>query len=371
MFIWRRARVLHFGCVNLRSQQYCIFNEKYDRETYLKKIQEFNLAFFSEVKKIKKLCSDFWLKFPNKYMHGIQNLSSSGDYVFNSRYVKKSFIVTESEYCKYCAALISKNNRDCYDFSQFGENTERIYESLICGKNISNFIGCISCLEGRDIRYSLACSGSDLFGCIGLNKKKHCILNRQYTKEDYEMLVSKIIKHMSEMPYLDKKGRSYTYGDFFPTEISQYDYNETTAQEFFPLTKEEALKQGYSWKESKERNYKIDILPEDLPDNIKDVPDDIVSKILGCEHQGECKEQCTTAFKIIDRELSFYRSHNIPLPHLCPNCRHYERIQNRNPNKLWHRKCMKSGCQNEFETSFSPDRPEIVYCEDCYKQEVY
>ncbi len=32
---------------------------------------------------------------------------------------------------------------------------------------------------------------------------------------------------------------------------------------------------------------------------------------------------------------------------------------------------MKEGCQNEFETSYAPDRPEIVYCERCYQQEVY
>jgi hypothetical protein len=360
-----------FGCVNLRSQQYCIFNEKYSKEDYLKKISEFDLESYQETQKLKKISEDFWLKFPNKYMHGIQNLGSSGDYIFNSRYVKNSFIVTESEYCKYCATLISKNNKECFDFTQFGENTELVYESLVCGNNISNIIGGISCLEGRDIRYSIACRGSDLFGCVGLNNKKYCILNKQYTKENYEALVQRIIEHMNTVPYIDKNKRTYVYGDFFPTEISQYDYNETTAQEFFPLTKEEALEQGYSWKEPKERNYQIDIKPEDLPDDIKEVKDDITSKILGCEHGGKCKEQCTTAFKVIESELNFYRSQKIPLPRLCPNCRHYQRVLHRNPNKLWHRKCMKEGCENEFETSYSPDRPEIVYCEDCYKQEVY
>ena len=28
-------------------------------------------------------------------------------------------------------------------------------------------------------------------------------------------------------------------------------------------------------------------------------------------------------------------------------------------------------CKTEIQTSYPPDRPEIVYCEDCYKQEVY
>ncbi|KKP59766.1 MAG: hypothetical protein UR55_C0020G0001, partial [Candidatus Nomurabacteria bacterium GW2011_GWF1_34_20] len=53
------------------------------------------------------------------------------------------------------------------------------------------------------------------------------------------------------------------------------------------------------------------------------------------------------------------------------NCRHYERLSQRNPMKLWHRSCMKEGCTNEFETSYAPERSEIVYCEKCYQQEVY
>ena len=78
-----------------------------------------------------------------------------------------------------------------------------------------------------------------------------------------------------------------------------------------------------------------------------------------------------TAFRILPEDLKFYRRMNLPLPRLCPNCRHYQRLKQRNPLKLWHRKCMKEGCTNEFETSYAPNRPEIVYCEKCYQQEVY
>ena len=61
----------------------------------------------------------------------------------------------------------------------------------------------------------------------------------------------------------------------------------------------------------------------------------------------------------------------IPIPRICPECRHIERFKNRGPNKLWHRQCMKKNCNNEFETSYAPDRQEIVYCESCYNKEVY
>lgn len=175
---------------------------------------------------------------------------------------------------------------------------------------------------------------------------------------------------MNDMPYIDSKGRVYKYGEFFPSELSPFCYNETIAQEYFPLTKEQALEQGYKWKDKEERNYSIDIKNEDIPDDINNVNDDIISKVIECQHK-DCNHQCTEAFKIIPEELQFYKRMNLPIPHLCPNCRHYERLSQRNPLKLWHRRCMKEGCNNEFETSYAPERPEIVYCEKCYQKEVY
>ena len=185
---------------------------------------------------------------------------------------------------------------------------------------------------------------------------------------------------MNNMPYVDQEGKIYKYGEFFPVELSPFCYNETIAQEYFPLTKVEALEQGYRWKDKDERDYKIDIESENIPDDIKGVNKDIIGKVIECEHKGKCNEQCTEAFKIIEDELSFYRKMNLPLPHLCPNCRHYTRQKQRNPVKLWDRSCMcdkenhfhgEDKCEIEFETSYAPDRLEIVYCEKCYQAEVY
>jgi hypothetical protein len=173
------------------------------------------------------------------------------------------------------------------------------------------------------------------------------------------------------MPYIDNKGRIYKYGEFFPSELSPFAYNETIAGEYFPLTKEQAISQGYRWKDREERNYNIDIKNEEIPDDINEVQEDIVNKVIECAHKGECNHQCTEAFKIIPAELQFYKRMNLPLPRFCPNCRHYERLSQRNPLKLWHRQCMKEGCKNTFETSYAPERPEIVYCESCYNKEIY
>jgi hypothetical protein len=176
------------------------------------------------------------------------------------------------------------------------------------------------------------------------------------------------MEHMNTMPYVDKKGRVYKYGEFFPTEISPFAYNETIAQEYYSKTKQEILDAGYRWREPDVKNHAITLKPQDLPDHIKNVTDDILNQVIACEHEGKCNHQCMGAFKIIASELEFYRKMNLALPRLCSNCRHYRRLAQRTPFKLWDRKCDK--CGKEIKTSYSPDRPEIVYCESCYNQEV-
>ena len=181
---------------------------------------------------------------------------------------------------------------------------------------------------------------------------------------------------MNEIPYLDKKNKIYKYGEFFPAELSPHNYNETLAQEYVPLTEEKAKEMGYSWENIEEKSYVPTKSWKDLPDTTDQIDDSILSEIILCKDWDLDKttaqnHNCTKAFKIIPNELIMYKKWKIPLPRKCPNSRNFEISQMRNPVKFWHRKCMKDGCENEFETSYSPERPEIVYCETCYQQEIY
>ena len=386
-----------FGCIGLRNKSYHIFNKPYPKEEYFKKINEYDVGSYISLKRLFEEFKRFRLDYPYRFARITRSINSTGDNIQNSKNAFNCFDIRGdgAEDCRYVSVIVGKDIKDAHSTFIIVTNGSLIYDSASI-INASSILFSKKIWTGHNIQYSYNCHGcNNLFACIGLRSKSYCILNKQYTKEEYLKLVARIMKHMDEMPYVDKKGRIYKYGEFFPPELSPFAYNETIAQEYFPLTKEEAIEKGYSWKDPEPRNYKIQISNDKLPDHIKDVKDDIVGQVIECQHQGKCNEQCTEAYKIIPQELAFLRKMNLPLPRLCPNCRHYQRIRQRNPLKLWHRRCECEGqksktknqnqytntadhihhkkdehCPNEFETTYAPERPEIVYCEQCYLREV-
>jgi hypothetical protein len=361
------------GCINLRNKSYFIFNQPYSKEEYLDKIKEFKLSSRINVENLLKWVIEHWMKFPNKFIHGRRNVDVSGDYIQNSKNTKHCWRVVDGENIKYCQNFFVGPVKDSYDQTNYGNGTELIYESVVVGGGAYDVAFSWQCYSSvSNIRYCSFCgqNSSNLFGCISLRNKQYCIFNKQYTKEEYEALIPKIIAHMNEMPYIDKKGIVYKYGEFFPAEMSPVAYNETLANEHFYLSESEAKERGFVWHEQKNREFNATMQSNNVPDDINNVDESITKEIISCGHEGNCSHECAKVFKITQQELQFYKLLKIPLPRICQNCRHYSRFAWRNPAKLWHRKCMKQGCQNEFETSYAPDRPEIVYCEQCYQQEV-
>lgn len=365
-----------FGCANLRGKSYYFFNEPCTKEEYMQKIADLNLKSYSSIKNIQAQVKEFWKQFPNKYNHNLRILDCTGERIFDSKNVKDSYSVKGGENLRYCQD-IQATAANSYDYSVWGAGSENMYECMTCGLGSYNLKFCFNCWENaRDLEYCIYCMGSkDCFGCVGLYKKQYCIFNVQYTKEEYTALREKIIAHMDEVPYIDPKGRSYRYGEFFPVEFTPQSYNETIVNDFYPLTKERAEEEGYIWREPAVKDFPITINAADLPDNLLDVDERILQEVISCTN-------CSKAYKIVPFELQFYMRIGMPLPRLCPDCRYVERFKLVNPAELWPRTCMcdkdnhghesspVGGCPNTFESSYAPERSDIVYCEDCYQQEV-
>jgi hypothetical protein len=381
-----------FGCVGLRSRSYCIFNMPHTKEEYQKKLEEMNLGSWKALRENRDRAFKFWLSVPVKFMQGLQNTNVTGDYIYNSKNAIECYRSKGMEDCKYCMNMLNGPVKNCYDSANWGAVAELMYETLVCGDQNYALKFCWNCYpSNKNLTYCVFCaSSSDLFACIGLRKKQYCIFNKQYSKEEYESLLPKLIEHMSSMPYKDTKGRTFGYGEFFPPDLCPYPYNVTAAYEFFPKTEQEIIDEGSMWRKEEDHAYNATLSAGDIPDDIRDVPETIMKEVIACSDAKVCAHECTGAFRIILQELQFLKQLGIPLPRLCPNCRHGERLLLRNAPKFWKRKCTCLGnqtsgigyrnvakhfhgglpCPDEFETSYPPESPVLVYCESCYQAEV-
>ena len=129
------------------------------------------------------------------------------------------------------------------------------------------------------------------------------------------------------------------------------------------MSREEVSTQGFKWSTYEAPFPKVDkIIPASkLPDTIDAIPDDILNWAIECEVTKK-------PYRIIKQELEFYRKHHLPIPRRHPDQRHKDRMAQRNPRKLFERKCDK--CHKDMITTYAPERPERVYCEECYEREV-
>ena len=311
-----------FGCINLSYKEYCIFNEQYTKKEYIKKIKNLKLD--------RKKIQIFFNKHPYRNLNTITSEDCIGDFLNHCKRCIDCYDMIESENCRY---VWDGNMNDSYDCSNVGLKSTLGYEAAYCYR-FTNINFSFKDSGGHDNKYNYLCYNShDNFGCVSLEQNRYCILNKQYSEESFFKLKAKIIEHMK---------RTGEYGEFFPIAISPFAYNETLAQEYFPLTQKQVLKNGWQWKDDEKQ-----IIDRNLPVCIS----------------------CHKNFRIIPQELKFYQKQNISEPKKCSDCRHEERINIRNPRKIWNRKCVK--CYKEIKTTYAPDRPEIIYCEECYNKEIY
>ncbi|MEA3399472.1 MAG: hypothetical protein U9R00_03115 [Patescibacteria group bacterium] len=335
-----------FGCVNLRNKSYYFLNEQLSKEEYGKRVGEI-MGSYSKMKEFRKKFNEFSFKFPKRENSNLKTINSTGDYLTNCKNINNSFEVIGAEDSKNLFSTRSAINSN--GAIGFGYKAELLSECVAVGYS-SNVIGSYSIANSRDIKYSVFLDNcQECIGCDSLKNSKYCILNKQYTKEEYKELKDLILKELNSSGLL---------GLMLPSEISPFAYNESIAQDNMPLTKEEVVNLGFRWEDDIQMTSGKETLI-DIPDNIKDVVDSILNEILKCEN-------CRRNLKITQQELSFYRKINLPIPHQCFYCRHRDRIERRGPYKFWNKKCDK--CNKDIITNYN--NGEIVYCEKCYQNEV-
>ncbi len=347
-----------FGCVNIRGQQYRIFNKQYTKDEYHREMEYWDLGSYARFQEAQQRFRELYLSVPHRAVISVNVVDVVGNDLHNTKNCNVCFATVDGvENCRfvYAGGLLLK---DSYDVTSGGDKSQLLYDTVsVIGCESLKF--CNGASQSRRVEYSeRSWDCVDVFGSVNLRHKKYCILNKQYSKEEYKNVLAKIVEKMK----VDGE-----YGEFFPPAMSIYPYNLSWASEFYPLSKDQIQKASLFWYERKKPDYVIDVTQDKIPDHVRDADKSFAQKVIECGHRGTCNHQCTTAFRVIPEELEFLQQQSIALPRLCPNCRFFERYANKYFFHLYHRKC--ANCPNEFETTYAPDRPEIIYCDACYKAE--
>jgi hypothetical protein len=337
------------GCVGLRNKEYHIYNIPHTKEEYEAKLAGAALHTRSGVAAMNTNFEQFKARFPLKAVDNSNCENCTGDHLTNCKNCINCFDIFDAEDIENC--MIAGSIKSCASCCYFGHKIELFYEMVSSVRGNNNAF-CISVWDSNNIRYSDSCMNSNnLFGCVSLKRKQFSILNKQYTEQEYHQMIPRIIVHMKS---------TGEWGKFFPMHNSPFAYNETVAQEYFPLTKDQAVGAHLNWRDKDHKEYQFaSITP---PDNIDEVDNTICNQILACEVSGK-------NYKIIPAELQLYKRMRIPVPSKSPETRHNERFAKRNYPKLYPANCAKTG--QAIWTSYPPQKHSRVYSEQAYEEYIY
>ncbi|MDD5770495.1 MAG: hypothetical protein PHE25_05995, partial [Candidatus Gracilibacteria bacterium] len=200
-------------CDSLDNKSYYIRNKQLEKKEYFKQKEEIlkNKSSFLEIyKKIPCEGTNFGSK------------NSKGNFIINSENVINGHFVYQVKNGNNLIITGSdKGNENMYDMFIGGSGTSNsMYGCCMSGTDENIYIG-ESIGMSTNIYYSFNIqSCSFCLGCIGLKNKSFCILNKQYSKEEWYELANKIFSQMEADGIL---------GDFFPGELNPFYFNDTMA----------------------------------------------------------------------------------------------------------------------------------------------
>lgn len=295
------------GCDSLENQKYMIGNKEYTREEYEQKKQEILHDKNSFDTNYRHISTKKW-----------RNLASTNvewDYIVKSSNIENgSWVVNIHESRNVVIANGDKGSRFLYDGFDVGMNSEHFYgvmwawglptgaAHLYCSMQITNSTFMYYSQYMEDSHYCL--------GCIGLKNKSYCILNKQYSKEEWEKLTEKIFETM-EM--------DGSLGTFFPARMNPFYFNDTAASLIDDsFTKEEVEKEGYLWRDAP--------IKVDIPEGMGVVKTSELGKFEGFQNgawhinpailEKVIVDTGWNYYRIIQMEYDFLMKYALPLPRL-------------------------------------------------------
>ena len=224
------------GCHDLQNQKYCIGNTALEKSIY--EIEK------KKILQDKKKFMDFYLHITTRPMVNIASENVTGNAIIKSHNIENGGWINNMHDCRNI--WIGEGGIDgsyhIYDSIDIGgRKTEDVYWWVGIGAGSTKIFCSSQITDCFSIYYSYFLDHcSYCIGCIGLMNKSYCILNKQYTKEEWEILAEKIFASMES---------DGTLGEFFPASMNPFYFNDTLAYLIDDsFTQEEIEAEWYLWR---------------------------------------------------------------------------------------------------------------------------
>ncbi len=285
-------------CDGLENISYCIANKKLEKEIY----EEEKKAILRQKEKFhkKKSISPINMGCSESTWSNLYNCNNviDGHYCVNVQKARNVVFASSTGHDNnFSDVFIGGRSTNFYGVCDAWWQSDNCYSISQCGNSTSMY-------------YCLFCeSCSFCLGCIWLENKSFCILNRQYSKEERYNKVDEIFWQME---------RDGSLGDFFPWSMCPFYFNDTAAYLIDPsFTREEATAKWYL---RRDEPIKVDI-----PDNTiviktsdldhyesfdsegnRNISAGILSKVI--------QDESWNVYRVVKMEYDFLMKHWLPLP---------------------------------------------------------
>ena len=290
-------------CDWLENQSYCINNKKLEKDLY-----------FEEKNRILQIKHSFFDYYKNLNQNWMNLWSENIDWMFNtfSKNIKNWYFNYRLENWKNVVFVWDKDGRRNVMDSICSDQVWH-WDIYACSNLwTSENVYCCDCIIWQSLYYCFDClSCSFCLWCIWLKNKSYCILNKQYTKEEWYKKAEEIFSQME---------KDWILWKFFPWELNPFYFNDTMAYLIDDsFTKEEVENQWYMWREEE---IKVDIPEWVEVITIKDLNNyqwydsnwnwqinpEILKKVI--------KDEKWNIYRIVQMEYDFLMKHWLPLPEI-------------------------------------------------------
>ncbi|HBR80908.1 MAG: hypothetical protein UX09_C0015G0010 [Candidatus Uhrbacteria bacterium GW2011_GWE2_45_35] len=340
-----------FGGTNLRHKKFVFFNQQLSEAEYREKIKDIDL---SQAEVFEKYKADFfclWREqgiWPENF--NINSPESSGDRLINCLRCENGYLLIKSSDCfntrfaieaetnVYCSGNAKASRAYMCTGGSFSADSKFCQAS----PRIINCEYCINCVECENC-----------FACVNLFRKKFCVLNKQYTEEEYWSLVDKLKCKMLE---------DGEYGRFFPAKTSPCGF-QFSGGEIYRGFSEAELELFQVPRLDPARGQLLSPAPNSQL-TVADIPNhlDEADKIV---NQPIFDPEINRLYSITKPELEIYKNKKWPLPrqHFITRLKNLIRFSN-SPEAM---KYNCDFCKKDIVTyknfTFSERK---VFCQECY-----